>query len=322
MRLPFYVFVLLAATGGSCLVRAARADEVIVVRTGQVVGVPGTCPSPDDVFTYNPDFPPACSVPMRGVAFTEADFAGARTGPHAKVIAPFLPYWIAQLSVDAEARWISWDRNPTCNGEVGSILYAVPFVVQTAGATVGDVSVCWAADDAIGDPAGGPNTAGVFVNELPLSPSFSGGGLDRTTCATQANVPLAPGLNYLYAYQRDLACTASGLILRATITVPSPVTAVPAAAPRRLAIASTGSAPAPHATLRYSLPTSGLLRMDVHDLSGRRVRTLLDAWAPAGVAERGWDGRSDAGSDLPAGAYFVRMRTRDGEASCRVMLAR
>lgn len=321
MRPPLSVFALLAAIAGTGLSDAARADEVIVVRTGQVAGVPGTCPSFDDIVTYNPAFPATCPVPMRAEAFTPADFAGARSGPPAKVVAPFNPWWIAGLPGDANTRWIDWERTGTCNGDFGSILYAIPFVVQTAGATSGEVSVCWAADDALGDPAGGANVAGVFVNELPLSAAFSGGGLDHATCATQAGVPLAPGLNYLYAYQRDLACTASGLILRATITVAAPTASVRPDTRRSLAIASVGPAPAARASLRYTLPTGGRLRLDAYDLAGRRLVTLFDAWAPAGVGERDWDGRDESGRALPAGAYFVRARSVDGEANCRVLLA-
>jgi flagellar hook assembly protein FlgD len=45
----------------------------------------------------------------------------------------------------------------------------------------------------------------------------------------------------------------------------------------------------------------------IYDLAGSLVRTLIDATAPAGPGMVAWDGRSDRGSDLPAGVYFYRL---------------
>ncbi len=51
-------------------------------------------------------------------------------------------------------------------------------------------------------------------------------------------------------------------------------------------------------------------RLTVHDVAGRRVRTL--AREPgSGAAFRTWDGRDDAGRRVAAGVYFVRLEAAD-----------
>ena len=197
----------------------AHALEVIQLRTGQVGGVPGVCPGADDNFTYNPVSMPPCPQPFRPVPFISADFTAAASGPPARVVAAYPGFWLPSLSSDPLARWIDWDRNATCWGMTGSVLYACKFVVTTPCATSADIGVCWAVDDYLGDPNNGPNPIGIYINGVPLGPAFSGGNYATETCQTQVSVPVHTGVNYLYAYQRDGACTVSGLMLSATVTV-------------------------------------------------------------------------------------------------------
>ena len=51
----------------------------------------------------------------------------------------------------------------------------------------------------------------------------------------------------------------------------------------------------------YSAPAGGLTRLTVHDVSGRTVERILDAWMPAGRHEFSWDS-----ARLPSGIYFLR----------------
>ncbi len=59
-------------------------------------------------------------------------------------------------------------------------------------------------------------------------------------------------------------------------------------------------------TLRWSLPQAGNVRLRVHDVAGRLMRTLQDGWLTAGTHSAVWDQRDDAGRILRAGLYFVR----------------
>ena len=54
------------------------------------------------------------------------------------------------------------------------------------------------------------------------------------------------------------------------------------------------------------------VRIDVFDVQGRRVRTLLDRTMTRGTHIVGWDSRDDRGRLVAAGAYFARL-TVDGQ---------
>ena len=49
------------------------------------------------------------------------------------------------------------------------------------------------------------------------------------------------------------------------------------------------------------------VRLDIYDVAGRRVRTLLDGQRTATRHTVVWDGRNDAGDGMPPGVYFVRL---------------
>jgi hypothetical protein len=66
-------------------------------------------------------------------------------------------------------------------------------------------------------------------------------------------------------------------------------------------------------------PHAGTLSVDVLDVAGRRVRTLVGAEYILGRRELTFDGRDDAGRELPPGMYSVRARV-SGEVSTRVII--
>jgi len=85
------------------------------------------------------------------------------------------------------------------------------------------------------------------------------------------------------------------------------VTAAVETAPAALAHA----APNPFTeTTRFSfeLRFPGSVRLDVIDVTGRRVRTLQDGSLSGGAHAFDWDGRDEAGRAVSAGVYFFRLR--------------
>ena len=75
-------------------------------------------------------------------------------------------------------------------------------------------------------------------------------------------------------------------------------------------------------SIRLVAGETELLRADVYDMAGRRVRSLAAGPATAGIREFAWDGCDQSGRALPAGVYFVRAATGAGEATGRVVLTR
>jgi len=76
----------------------------------------------------------------------------------------------------------------------------------------------------------------------------------------------------------------------------------------------------PATELRYRLAREGHVTLTVFDLSGRRVRTLVDGVQTAGAHVATWDGRDATGRLVPAGVYFGRLRTDDAERVQRLVL--
>jgi glucose/arabinose dehydrogenase len=60
-------------------------------------------------------------------------------------------------------------------------------------------------------------------------------------------------------------------------------------------------------TMEYSLAESGHATLEVFDVQGRRVATLIDRLVPAGDHTAAWNGRGVDGRALPSGVYFSRL---------------
>ena len=72
--------------------------------------------------------------------------------------------------------------------------------------------------------------------------------------------------------------------------------------------------------LSFTMRRPGLARVELFDVRGRCVRTLLDGLRPGGRHALPLDGRDDTGAPLPAGMYYYRLRTAEGSTSGRFLL--
>ncbi len=62
------------------------------------------------------------------------------------------------------------------------------------------------------------------------------------------------------------------------------------------------------------------VRLEVFDLTGQRVRTLVNGTSPAGAYRVHWDGAGQNGQRLPSGMYFIRLDSESTHATQRVVL--
>jgi len=72
----------------------------------------------------------------------------------------------------------------------------------------------------------------------------------------------------------------------------------------------------------FCLNASDYVRLEVYDLTGRKVRTLLEGKMDTGVHKVFWDGRDDDGSELASGVYLVRMDAGGFNKVRKVVLVR
>ncbi len=78
----------------------------------------------------------------------------------------------------------------------------------------------------------------------------------------------------------------------------------------------------PTTVIEYSAVSPGHVRLDIYNMLGQRVRTLVDAVRPAGVYSLQWDGRDDVGHELPSAVYLYQLSTETGRQVKRMTLLR
>ena len=76
----------------------------------------------------------------------------------------------------------------------------------------------------------------------------------------------------------------------------------------------------PFTEIAFSLAIRQPVRLDVFDVTGRRVASLLSETLPAGPHEVTWNGRDDAGRRLASGTYFYRLTTTTEHQTRRMLL--
>jgi len=100
-------------------------------------------------------------------------------------------------------------------------------------------------------------------------------------------------------------------ISRGNVSTPGPP-------PSSLAIAPATNPIRVGAEIALGLPAPSRLRLEVFDLAGRRVATLLDGQGEVRSIAR-WSGRSRSGASLPAGAYTLRLSAGGAVATRKIV---
>jgi predicted lipoprotein with Yx(FWY)xxD motif len=78
----------------------------------------------------------------------------------------------------------------------------------------------------------------------------------------------------------------------------------------------------PTTTIAFYLPERSHVRIDVYDVAGRNVATLLDGTQAAGRHTVTWNGQDDGGRAAASGVYFYRMRAEKFEQTKKMILLR
>jgi hypothetical protein len=166
---------------------------------------------------------------------------------------------------------------------------------------------------------------------LGTTPAPAGTGTAMTgtfggaTAAAQAAVPtqgVVTGQQTLWLRGRDLGGNWGTAYALSVPSVAAGVVAV-----EEVPTVDFLGAPVPNpsrgaATLRFGLAREGGVRLELFDLAGRRVRTLVDGTRPAGTHVEAWDGRNERGTSVGAGIYFLRLVTPASTHHARVVVVR
>lgn len=76
----------------------------------------------------------------------------------------------------------------------------------------------------------------------------------------------------------------------------------------------------PTTVIRYALPSRSHVTIEVFNVLGQRVRTLLEGDKPAGYYTATWDGSDSRGKGVASGIYFYRIKAGDFIATKKMVL--
>jgi len=78
----------------------------------------------------------------------------------------------------------------------------------------------------------------------------------------------------------------------------------------------------PEVTVAFTMLRPGKVTIDLYDVRGRLVRSLLSEYREYGVHEAKWQGRDDSGRRVASGVYFARMQTAGVDQVRRMTLVK
>lgn len=76
----------------------------------------------------------------------------------------------------------------------------------------------------------------------------------------------------------------------------------------------------PSTSISFGMPAAGAVTLVVYDITGKRVRTLIDEAMPAGFRSVTWHGTDDAGNRVSSGVYFYRFEAGGATITKKMLL--
>ena len=76
----------------------------------------------------------------------------------------------------------------------------------------------------------------------------------------------------------------------------------------------------PTTTIKYEIPKAGMVDVQLYDINGRLIRTLLSEHQEFGAHSLRWDSRNDVGTMVSSGVYFYQVRFDQTVLSRKMLL--
>ncbi len=76
----------------------------------------------------------------------------------------------------------------------------------------------------------------------------------------------------------------------------------------------------PETKIVFDLPESGQVKLEIYNIKGQKIKTLLDCYMSPGRSEMQWNSKDDNGKRVSSGIYFYRLQTPTKIITKKMML--
>lgn len=76
----------------------------------------------------------------------------------------------------------------------------------------------------------------------------------------------------------------------------------------------------PTTSIEFALPEASEVSLEIYNLLGQKVRTLVNGYVPAGYINTSWDGLDQNGKEISSGTYIYRLQTAEQTLSKKMVL--
>ncbi|MDD4310177.1 MAG: FlgD immunoglobulin-like domain containing protein, partial [Candidatus Cloacimonetes bacterium] len=76
----------------------------------------------------------------------------------------------------------------------------------------------------------------------------------------------------------------------------------------------------PQTTISFTIKEPETVRLEIYNLKGQLVRSLLNGHFATGYYNLVWDGKDNSGDAVGSGIYYYRMRTADYSCTKKMLL--
>jgi hypothetical protein len=76
----------------------------------------------------------------------------------------------------------------------------------------------------------------------------------------------------------------------------------------------------PLTVIHYELPARSNVKLEIYNLLGQKIKTLVNDWKPAGRYDVVWQGENDLGERVSSGVYIYHMEAGSYRNSQKMLL--
>lgn len=76
----------------------------------------------------------------------------------------------------------------------------------------------------------------------------------------------------------------------------------------------------PSTTIGYSVKEAANVQLEVYNIKGQKVKTLVNDYRTPGEYNVTWDGRNETDQEVNSGVYFYRIKSEDYSSAKKMIL--